>query len=148
MPKKARELSAIQVKRLTTPGRYAVGGVAGLHMQVTDTGARTWVLRVMVGGKRRDLGLGGYPDVTLEAARHGAREARELIRQGINPIEHRRALRASMMAADAKKISFADAAQRFIASKSKEFKSAKHAAQWTTTLQSYAYPVIGRLPVG
>ena len=74
MPKKAKELTALAVKKLTKPGLHAVGGVAGLLLQVTTTGARSWILRAMVGTKRRDIGLGGYPDVTLAFARDKARE--------------------------------------------------------------------------
>ena len=74
MPKKARELVPIEVQRLTKPGMHTVGGVAGLYLQVLPSGARSWVLRVMVAGKRRDMGLGGFPDVTLAQAREKARE--------------------------------------------------------------------------
>jgi len=65
MPKKGIELSAIQVKRLDKPGMHAVGGVAGLLLQVSKSGARSWILRATVGSRRRDIGLGGFPDVTL-----------------------------------------------------------------------------------
>jgi hypothetical protein len=69
MPKKAVELGPLQVSRLTKPGAHAVGGVAGLQLKINDAGARSWVLRSIVAGKRRDMGLGGYPDVTLAMAR-------------------------------------------------------------------------------
>ena len=97
MPKKARELSAVQVKRLTRPGFHSVGGVAGLHLQVKGTGARSWILRATVGSKRRNIGLGGYPDVTLAMAREGARAARELIARGEDPVEERRARRKALI---------------------------------------------------
>lgn len=83
MPKKAKELSAIQVRRLTHPGLHAVGGVAGLHLQVEGTGARSWILRIVLGNKRPDFGLGGFPDVSLEQARQHAREMRDQIGRGI-----------------------------------------------------------------
>ena len=81
MPKKAKELSAVEVKRLMHPGTgrnvtFAVGGVDGLLLQVTPTNARSWLLRYLSGGKRRHLGLGAYPDVPLAAARERAREAK------------------------------------------------------------------------
>ena len=79
MPKKAKELSAVQVRRLTKPGLHAVGGVAGLHLQVKDSGACSWILRAQIGSRRRDIGLGGFPDITLAGARDKAREAREQI---------------------------------------------------------------------
>ena len=147
MPKKAKELSAIEVKRLSKQGRYPVGGVAGLLMQVTATGAKSWVLRVMVGTRRRDLGLGGYPDVPLVSAREKAREARDLIMLGVSPTEQKKAAKAALMAGEAKSVTFDECARRFLESKTKEFANPKHAAQWRTTLETYAGPLIGRLPV-
>lgn len=85
MPKIARELSAIEVSRLKAPGLVSVGVVPGLHLQVSATGARSWILRVKVGSKRRDMGLGQFPGVTLAQARDKARQARELIEQGQDP---------------------------------------------------------------
>ncbi|MEW6647830.1 MAG: integrase arm-type DNA-binding domain-containing protein [Pseudomonadota bacterium] len=147
MPKKAKELSPVEVRRLARPGLHAVGGVAGLLLQVTESGARSWILRTTVGDRRRDIGLGGFPDVTLQQAREKAREAREQIRQGVDPIEQRKAARASLVAAGAKAITFDEAARKFLASKRLEFQNAKHTAQWESTLQTYASPIIGALPV-
>ena len=86
MGNKAKELAPITVSRLTSPGLHFVGGVAGLALQVLPTGGRTWILRATIGGKRRDMGLGGYPDVTLAGAREAARNARLLIKSGKDPI--------------------------------------------------------------
>lgn len=146
MPKKARELTATEVRRLAA-GVHAVGGVAGLLVNVKPTGARSWVLRAMVGDRRRDIGLGGFPDVPLADARQRAREARELIRQGIDPAEQRQAAQDALRAAEGKRVTFRKAAERFLERKRPEFRSEKHAAQWTSTLENYAYPVIGSLPV-
>lgn len=143
MPKKADELKAIQVERLKAPGFHAVGGVAGLHLRVSDTGARSWIARLMVGNRRRDIGLGGYPDVTLSQARERAREARAKVREGIDPIEARRAALTALRGT----LTFDEAAERLIEAKAPEWKNAKHAAQWAATLKTYASPIIGRLPV-
>ena len=99
MPRLAKELSAIEVKRLQHSGSggnalYFVGGVAGLMLQVTPSNARSWLLRVMIGGKRRELGLGSYPEISLAQARDRAREAKDKIRNGIDPIAERQKLRA------------------------------------------------------
>lgn len=145
MPKKAREKAPIEVSRLTKPGMHAVGGVAGLYLQVLPTGARSWVLRVMVAGKRRDMGLGGFPDVTLAMARESARVARESIKSGIDPIAQRAAARSALAASREASVTFEDAARKFIAAKSGEWKNAKHAQQWTNTLEAYAFPVVGNL---
>jgi integrase len=100
-----------------------------------------------VGTKRRDIGLGPFPEITLEKAREKAREAREGIRSGIDPVEQKRADKAAQIAAQGKILTFAEAAQRFLKTKSHEWKNAKHASQWHSTLEAYAFPVIGRLPV-
>ncbi len=98
MARKAKELGALEVSRLNSPGLHAVGGVAGLALQVTDRGARSWILRAMVGGKRRDMGLGGYPDVTLAGAKESARAARAKIKDGIDPVEDAKAKRSALYA--------------------------------------------------
>lgn len=147
MPKKAKPLAPFEIKRLTSPGYHAAGGVDGLYLQVKDSGARSWILRVKVGDRRPDIGLGGYPDVPLEQARQRAREAREQIRQGIDPVAARRAITEALRAGHAKRITFDQAAKHAHAAKRPEFKNAKHAAQWINTLTTYASPKLGTLPV-
>lgn len=97
MPKKVKELSAAEIRRIVHPGKgrnvcFSVGGVDGLQLQVTPTGARSWLLRVIVKGKRRQLGLGAYPDVPLAQARERAREIKQKIWDGIDPLEERQRL--------------------------------------------------------
>lgn len=90
MPKKVKELSAVEVKRIDRPGRHAVGSIPGLLLVVKDTGARSWIFRTMVGGKRRGIGLGGYPEVPLAEARERARAIKKDIRErGVDPIEQK-----------------------------------------------------------
>lgn len=145
MPKKAVELGALQVSRLTQPGRYAVGGVAGLHLWVKPSGNRSWILRVLVGAIRKDIGLGGYPDVTLAGARDAARRARDQILQGVNPIEQRRQAKALLMADQAKAKTFKDCSAAFIEDRGDEWRNPKHRQQWHNTLETYAFPFIGGL---
>lgn len=147
MPRKAIELKPVQVNRLTKPGLHAVGGVAGLQLQVKQSGARSWILRAQIGAKRRDIGLGGYPDVTLASARERAREAKELIRQGIDPVEARKTARQALIAAQARQLSFSEAAAQCHAKKAPEFRNSKHASDWINSLTRYADPVIGKIPV-
>lgn len=147
MPKKAKELSATEVKRLTKTGVHAVGVVAGLLLQVSPSGARSWILRATVGTKRRDIGLGGYPDISLAQAREKARDTKEQIKAGVDPVEQRKSANADLKNRQRTQITFDDAAERFIANKQHEFKSKKHTAQWSSTLNTYASPIIGKLPV-
>ncbi len=147
MPKKAKELSALDIRRLAAPGFYSVGGVPGLSLSIQPSGSKSWILRAMVGAKRRDIGLGGYPEVSLSLARDKAREAKEKIRQGIDPVEERRAARKSLIASQSNSVTFAEAARRFMDGKRHEFRNSKHAAQWESTLSTYAFPVMGNLPV-
>lgn len=160
MPRKAPELSALQVSRLKTPGLHAVGGVSGLHLQVTENyrpaargepeaGARTWVLRFVspITGRRRDMGLGGFPDVTLATARDKARAARAKVDDGIDPIEERRETRSALRATAAAAKTFAECVTGYVDAKSAEWRSDKHRQQWTNTLEQYANPTIGKLLV-
>lgn len=152
MPRIAKELSALDVKRLKHPGTgrnatLAVGGVSGLMLQITPNGGRTWLLRVSVGGKRREIGLGGFPDVPLTQARERAREAKEKIREGVDPVEERKAARAALVAARRRGLTFAEATEKCLAAKLDAFKNAKHRQQWQNTLQTYAMPELGKMIV-
>lgn len=118
------------------PGRHGDG--RGLFLYVKPTGARSWVLRYQVQGRRRDLGLGPYPDVSLAMARERASEARRLIALGDDPIAKKH---------QAKSKTFRDAALELIESKRPGWKNAKHAAQWTSTLEAYVFPKIGQVQV-
>lgn len=75
MPKKVKELGALDVKRMEKPGLHPVGGVPGLSLQITPALQKSWVLRAVIAGKRRKMGLGGYPEVTLAQAKEYARAA-------------------------------------------------------------------------
>lgn len=142
MPKLAKELQALAVSKLSAQGFHFVGGVQGLALQVTG-GSRAWVLRATIGGKRRDMGLGPYPGVTLAQARDKAREARELIRQGVDPIGRQQAAQSAMRAAVAEALTFKDCAEKYIKAHRAGWKNAKHAQQWENTLEQHAYPVLG-----
>lgn len=147
MPKLPEPLGPLAVSRLTQPGRHAVGGVPGLALQVLQSGGRTWILRVMIGPRRREMGLGGYPGVTLAMAREAAREARDLIRRGIDPIKAAKDARAVLMVKPTVGYTFKAAAEAYIAAHGASWKNPKHRDQWTATLKKYAYPVIGMLDV-
>ena len=127
MPRKAEELTAVAVRHLRD-GFHAVGGVPGLYLQVHG-GARSWMLRLRVLGRRRDMGLGAFQEVTLAQARDAARAARTQARGGIDPIEARRAVRSTSAAARETRKTFDECAAAYIAAKSGEWANAKHGEQ-------------------
>ena len=145
MPKIAKELSALEVKRIMREGMHAVGGVAGLLLQVSLTGARSWILRARVGNKRRDIGLGGYPENTLAVARLKALEKKDLISKGIDPVEEKKAARQRLISLQVKAITFDWAADQVHAKKSEELTNEKYKAQWIAVVRNYASPIIGKL---
>lgn len=146
MPKKAKEQSALEVKRINEPGRHAVGYIDGLLLVVKDSGAKSWMLRTMVGNKRRNIGLGSYPEISLAEARESAREIKKKIRQGVDPVEEKKATRRALFN-QAKRLTFSEAARLCHKQKSPEFKNEKHSKQWLSTIERYAFPVIGTIPV-
>lgn len=134
---------------MTAPGRYFVGGwgVEGLHLRVKPSGSRGWILRIKVGGTRSDIGLGGYPEVTLEEARDRARELRKQTRDGVHPLAQKAEQRAQLAVAVSAALSFDDAAEQCLAAKAPAFSNPKHVQQWANTLKTYASPFIGTKPV-
>ena len=147
MPRRRAALSAIAVKQLKEPGLHAVGGSDGLYLSISKQSSRSWILRVMIGGKRRDMGLGSYPEVTLADARRDALAARERIRAGVDPIEERRA-RAEEAATDAARMTLAEAYERYLTTKKlAELTNEKHRKQWRSTFQAYVQPMLGDKPV-
>lgn len=147
MPQKARELSALEVRRLSRPGRWGVGGADGLALQITPSGARSWVLRLTIGGRQREMGLGNFPTVTLAEARESVREHRKLLKEGVDPVAARQAARSAATAERLAQKTFSELAAEYIAQHEKSWKNAKHSAQWTATLNTYAEPSIGKLLV-
>ena len=154
-------LQAVAVKALVAagkPGAHADGG--NLYLRVADAGAGKWTLRYTVGGKSREMGLGPYDadgeaGLTLAQAREAAEEPRATLRAGLDPIAERDRKAAEAKAeadriaaqAEAKRRTFADVATLYTAAHSAGWRNAKHRAQWTSTLATYAEPHIGTMPV-
>ena len=158
------KLKALNVARAKKPGMYGDGG--GLYLQVTGAGAKSWVYRYWVPerdpatgelvrdpatkkgrGTSREMGLGSFTVVTLDEAREAAAEVRRLRHQSIDPIEARREAKQTKAIEKAKALKFRDAAATYIAAHRAGWRNEKHGAQWTATLETYAYPVIGDLSV-
>jgi integrase len=130
------KLSATRVKALRDPGRYSDGD--GLHLFISKTGGKSWVLRITVGGRRRDIGLGGYPAVSLAQARKRASDNREAIGDGRDPVAYKR--RPATPA-------FSEAAHAVHQANKPRWRNERHALAWIQTLQRHAFPEIGDKPI-
>lgn len=138
-----REMGALAVAGITRRGINFVGGVTGLGLNVTQSGSRSWILRYQVSGKRKDMGLGGYPSITLSQAKERARQARLKIAQGIDPILEAKSARSRLIAEQSQAVTFKEAAASYIQSHRDGWRNAKHAQQWENTISLYATPKIG-----
>jgi integrase len=131
-PEKA--LTAVAVRQMKVAGRYADGN--GLYLVVDPSGAKRWLLRTVVQGKRRDIGLGGISLVSLSEAREKAAEYRKMAREGGDPLAAKR--QASVVTP-----TFKVAAETVHAEHKASWSNGKHQQQWINTLEQYAYPFIG-----
>lgn len=136
---------ALRAKQIehASPGMHADGN--GLYLRVHASGAKGWVFRYQLNGKRREMGLGAYPAIDATTARAKAGEMKLLVAQKIDPIDRRQQENANRLAAEQSghSVTFAHVAAEYIDAQRPGWKNAKHAAQWATTLEQYAYPVIG-----
>ncbi len=153
MPKIVKPLTDLAVRKLTRPGWHAVGGVAGLLLQVREPakpGAvtpRSWILRVRIGSERRPIGLGPYPQVSLAQAREQAAKLVLEAKQGVNLHAKKRAQKSALIAAASKNRTFKDCAEAYMEAHSADYTNEKHRKQWPATLKAYAYPLIGNMLV-
>ena len=142
---KTKGLTQIGVQRLKESGLHSDG--LGLYIFVKPTGAKSWVLRYMLNGRARAMGLGGYPEVTLAAAREKAASYRTIIKSGTDPLDGKHESKAKAQAEAAKRITFSKAAHEYIESHKSGWKNAKHIEQWRTSIKDYAEGIIGSLDV-
>ncbi|MBE0705018.1 MAG: tyrosine-type recombinase/integrase [Afipia sp.] len=133
-----KALSTVRINSIKSKGRFADGN--GLYLVVDPSGAKRWVLRTMVRGKRRDIGLGGLKLVSLAEAREKAAEFRKMAREGGDPVAERR--KATKTAP-----TFKEAAKAVYESYKAAWKNPKHVAQWISSMEAYAFPIIGTLRV-
>lgn len=131
------KLTAVAIKAAKSPGRYGDGD--GLYLKVEKSGSKNWQVRVQKDGKRRDIGLGSASKVPLKLARERAAEIRAQIEAGIDPVAERQ--RANHIP------SFREASRLVHAERLKGWKNGKHTKQWLSTLEAYAFPAFGNLPV-
>ena len=144
MARKIARLTALSVKQAKQRGYYHDGG--GLYLQIAGNGSRSWIFRYGAQG-RRHLGLGPTHAVTLQEAREKARDCRKQLVEGLDPIAEKQARKTAAHLEAAKAISFAKAAETYIVDHHAAWKNERNRQQWRNTLATYAYPVIGKLPV-
>ena len=129
-------LTAAKAKALSEPGMHNDG--RGLYLRIAKGGSKGWILRIVIDGRRRDIGLGGYPAVSLAKARQLADAHRLTVAEGRDPLAEKR--RAKMP-------TFAEAAVKVHEANLPRWKSGKHTDQWINTLRTYAFPAIGKMPL-
>ena len=134
------ELSDVKVRKLKKPGRYTDGDT--LYLKVSPSGSKSWIQRLIIKGRRRDLGLGAYPLVSLAEARGRALDNRALARSGGDPMAVKREERLLEALP-----TFEELAREHIAETLHSWKNAAHGAQWLSTLETYAFPTLGSLKV-
>ena len=149
------KLSAVEVAKAKGPAVLHDGG--GLYLRVAPNrkdgdgndkpGAKSWVFRFQLDGKRRDMGLGPYPDISLAEARRRATGHRNQRRDGIDPLDAKAAQRQAQRLAATKGRTFRECAAEFIEKNRAGWRNAKHRQQWENTLETCVYPILGELPV-
>ena len=125
-------LTVARVRSLSTPGRYAVGPT--LYLRIAPGGTKSWVQRLAIDGRRHDIGLGGWPLVTLAEAREQAFDNRRLVRQGGNPLGEKRRPKIP---------TFKQASDRALEANRGGWRNAKTADNWIATMAKYVHPVFG-----
>lgn len=157
MVSKKNALTVKAVQNFKEVGKYLDGN--GLYLQVTKAGVKSWIYRFDINKKRREMGLGGVDTLSLAEARDACAEQRKILKQGIDPIEHRKARQAAEQQAqhaekarqsqeEHQSITFKQCADEYIGKKEVEWANAKHRQQWRNTLRDYAHPHIGHIKIG
>jgi hypothetical protein len=139
------KLSVKRIASLKAPGRYPDGH--NLYLQIMDGGSRSWIFRYQRGPRERWLGLGPLHTVSLKDARERARLARLQLLDGIDPLDAKRERRATQALETAKQLTFRDAAEQYYAIHADGWRNEKHRKQFLSTLEAYAFPIIGHLAV-
>jgi integrase len=144
MPRTLNRLTALKIASTKANGLYADGG--GLYHRV-EGGSHGWVFRFTLHGRKREMGLGAVHTLNLVEAREKARECRKLLLQGVDPIEQRKQAHTAARLEQAKTVTFRQCGSDYIAAMESKWTNAKHRDQWSQSLEAFAYPTIGNLPV-
>ena len=145
MARTLNRLTAMKVERTKQPGLYADGG--SLYLRVAPGGSKQFIFRYALHGRLRDMGMGPTHTLTLAEAREKARDARNLLLEGIDPVDAKHAHRAALQVDAAKRMTFAQCAEGFIRDNERKWTNARHRDEWRSTLRRYVFPTLGSLPV-
>ena len=139
------KLTALSVKALSEPGRHGDGD--GLYLHLAPSGTKSWIQRIVINEKRRDISQGSYPTVSLAQARSLASASRSAVSEGRDPLAEKQQAKGLTRIPTPSVPTFAEAAARVIELRRPIWSNPKHAAQWQSTLETYAFPVIGEKTV-
>ena len=151
MPGLRNKLKAASLKSISTPGKHADGG--GLYLQVTKHPVagnlrKSWIVRYRAAtGKMREMGIGSFEDVSLANAREKAERIRYEVRDGNDAVEVRAEAKQEVIRSRAASMTFAQCAEAYVNAHQSTWKNEKHRAQWTSSLQTYAYPVFAEVAI-
>ena len=139
------KLTVLSAKALSTPGRHGDG--EGLYLNIAPSGTKSWVQRIVVDGRRRDIGLGSYHTVSLARARELAHANRTAVAEGRDPVLQKREAREAARSPSPSIPTFEYVASQVIELRRPTWSNPKHAAQWQSTLATCAFPILGKRPV-
>jgi integrase len=143
-----RPLTVKAIERLKGPGLYKDGLSPNLYLQVSDTNSKSWLFRyVLNGSPERTMGLGSLKTFSLAEARAKARDARQQLANNVDPLQAKQEAKAAAKAAAAKRLTFAQAAQRYAAANEAKWTSPSYRAQFLSSLQADAFKIIGDMDV-
>ncbi len=145
LPRLIEKLTPLGVSRTKRPGYFGDG--AGLWLQVSPVGTKSWIFRFTLRGKQREMGLGPLHTVSLSEARAKAKSCRQQLLDGHDPLDVRQAARQAAALEQVRAMTFDQCAAAYIKAHRSGWRNAKHAAQWESTISTYASPVFGELPV-
>lgn len=145
MAREIERLKALTVEKLKEPGMHADGG--GLYLQVSPSESKSWIFRFQLRGKRREMGLGQWPTISLAKARAKADDCRKLLDAGKDPIKDKEEKKAEQRLAEAQGRTFQQCAEQYIIDNKSAWRNIKHAEQWESSLETYVYPIIGDLAI-
>jgi len=143
----AERFSFMQLQKQTKPGRYFDPAYLGLHLWIKDQNRKYWIFRFTIGGKRQDMSLGTFPRKSLAEAHKAANEARLLLDEGKNPLEVRKLSKIIETEVESTPKTFKDFASEWLEDHKYAWQNEKHRDQWINTLSTYAFPIIGDMPV-